>query len=121
MTSTGRSSGAARLARSTASRKEVDWPTSWVLRSIPEHWRILPRVGKTYALISPFRRWFLADFRAFADLARPLLNKSCHADGRRDGIAHQVQETGHAQLRSLRPRRHRPGRRSRSFHPFDHG
>ena len=33
-TSTGRSSGAARLARSTASRNEVDWPTSWVLRSI---------------------------------------------------------------------------------------
>jgi hypothetical protein len=46
MTSTGRSKGAARLARSTASKKEVDWPTRWVLRSIPKYWRILPPLGK---------------------------------------------------------------------------
>ena len=34
-TSTGRPIGAARLARSTESRKAVDWPTNCVLRSIP--------------------------------------------------------------------------------------
>ena len=47
ITSTGRSSGAARLARSTASRKEEDWPTSWVLRSIPRSWDNFPPLGKS--------------------------------------------------------------------------
>jgi len=32
--------------RRNARIKEVDWPTRWVLRSIPKYWRISPPIGK---------------------------------------------------------------------------
>src|SRR3546814_6344977 len=46
MTSTGRSSEAARAARSTASWKVADWPMNCVSRSIPNHWQYFPTIGK---------------------------------------------------------------------------
>src|SRR3569623_1328909 len=45
ITSTGRSSAAARLARSSASRKGPAWPLPGAARSKPDHWRKSPTLG----------------------------------------------------------------------------
>ena len=47
-TSTGRFSGAARLARSTASRKAEDWPINCASRSIFNVWHISPCNSNKY-------------------------------------------------------------------------
>jgi hypothetical protein len=65
ITSTGRSSGAARLARSTASRKEEDWPTNWVLRSIPTYWEIPPRLGKQNQAFKALKSAIFSGFPPF--------------------------------------------------------
>src|SRR4030095_997429 len=102
-TSTGRSSGAARLARSTASRKDEDWPTSWVLRSIvslfqkaavqvPTYWIFHHLLASEKRHSDPSWRSFSAVFRHFPELARSLLRKAhSRRMGRRDGNEDQVQ------------------------------
>src|SRR5262245_12416271 len=94
MTSTGRSSGAARLARSTASRKEEDWPTSWVLRSIEtsceaawDKQPFRPLIGIFHHLLASKKRLIdlrngqlLADLRHFLDLAHSLLSLMCSVE-----------------------------------------
>jgi hypothetical protein len=72
ITSTGRSSDAARLARSTASWKAADWPMNCVSRSIPNHWQIFPLIGKGNRSRGA---WFLHEvaqvFRPFTPIGTP--------------------------------------------------
>ncbi len=65
--------GAARLARSTASRKAPDWPMNWLPRSMPntivqfpKTWQYFPTPWQTKGVI-------LADNLRFPELARSLL------------------------------------------------
>jgi len=55
ITSTGRFNGAARLARSTASRKARLCPTNWLARSIKSPWSCPRLGGKSHHLARNFR------------------------------------------------------------------
>jgi hypothetical protein len=84
ITSTGRSSGAARLARSTASRKEEDWPTNWVLRSTTKHWDDFPCFGKNKQFPLEVETQETAVFRHFPRLARSLFRREHAPQGETD-------------------------------------
>ena len=63
---------AARLARSTASRKDEAWPTRWVFRSMPRCWWIFPQLGKLKLKQRTRSEPKVLDFSAFQHLARHL-------------------------------------------------
>ena len=62
ITSTGRFNGAARLARSTASRKARLDPTNWLVRSTPIGWCFSPSLGKKFHAEIRAKNAFLLDY-----------------------------------------------------------